>query len=54
MKDFSNVTGIIVGPIVLAILAGRWLDEKFDSGPWFIMSLVILAFVFSIFNLSRR
>ncbi len=54
MKDFSNVTGIIVGPVVLAILAGQWFDEKFDSEPWFIVSLVILAFIFSIFNLSRR
>ncbi len=52
MKDSS--LGIEMGlAILLGVLAGRWLDQKFDSSPWLL--LLCLGFgVAAAFNAILR
>lgn len=50
---FAEVTGWIVVPIVAALFLGKWLDEKYDSAPWFYLGLTALAFVFTMAGLVR-
>ncbi len=40
-----QVTGWIVGPIILGLLLGRWLDKKFDTEPWLLLVSLALAFI---------
>ncbi|MFZ6036299.1 MAG: AtpZ/AtpI family protein [Patescibacteria group bacterium] len=50
---FAEVTGWIVVPIVAALFLGKWLDEKYDSAPWFYLGLTALAFMFTMAGLVR-
>lgn len=38
---------IIAIPIVVLTLVGRYLDNRFDTSPWFLLSSVIVAFIVS-------
>ena len=47
MTVFAEVTGWIVVPIVAALFLGRYLDEKYDSAPWYYLTLTGVAFIIS-------
>lgn len=47
MVVFAEVTGWIAIPIIVALFLGRYLDEKYDSEPWFYLGLTGAAFVVS-------
>ncbi len=40
-------------PIFLCILAGRWLDERFGTGPLFLFIFIILGALTSFRNLFK-
>lgn len=50
---FSEVTGLIVGPIVVALYGGRALDNIYSSEPVFFLSLSALAVALSTFAIVR-
>jgi len=50
---FSQVTAWIAAPIVLALFAGKALDEKYNSAPWFFLGLTVVAFIFSCVGIVR-
>lgn len=37
VEIFSEITGLIVFPVIAGALVGRWLDSKYNSEPWFII-----------------
>ena len=53
IKIFVQISGLLVGPIVIALLLGRYLDEKFDKEPWFFLGLTTIAFIISITSLIK-
>jgi len=50
---FSRLSGWIIGPIILAIFLGKWLDRKYGTEPWLFLTCVGAAFVISMFGLVR-
>ena len=50
---FSRLSGWIVGPIILAIFLGKWLDKRYDTEPWLFLGCVGLAFVISMVGLVK-
>jgi len=44
----AQVTGWIVGPIIIALFVGKALDRKYESEPWFFLGLTFVAFFISI------
>jgi len=50
---FSRMSGWIIGPIVLAIFLGKWLDQRYGTEPWLFLGTVGLAFIISMFGLVR-
>ncbi|MFH1326233.1 MAG: AtpZ/AtpI family protein [Candidatus Falkowbacteria bacterium] len=50
---FSRMSGWVVGPVVLAIFLGKWLDKRHDTEPWLFLGTVGLAFVISIVGLVK-
>ena len=53
MMIFANISGWIAGPIILALIVGKWLDNKYDSDPWFFIGLTGVAFFISIFGILK-
>ena len=53
MEIFASVSAWIVGPIVIALFLGKWLDKKFNSEPWLFLAVVGLAFFISCFGIVR-
>lgn len=45
---FAKLNGWIVGPIILALVIGRWLDRRNNSDPWWTLTCIGGAFVISI------
>jgi len=50
---FAEVTGWIVAPIVAALYLGRYLDDKYDSYPWFFLGLTAIAFIITLVGIVR-
>lgn len=50
---FSRMSGWIIGPVVLAILLGKWLDRRYDTEPWLFLATVAIAFVISMVGLVK-
>jgi len=44
---FFRLNGWIVGPLIIAIFVGKYLDKKYNTEPWLFLLSVGLAFVFS-------
>lgn len=53
MMMFTNVSGWIAGPIIIALIVGKYLDKKYNSDPWFFLGLTAIAFFISIFSIVR-
>ena len=45
MEFFAQISGWIVFPIIMALFLGRWLDDKYDRSPMFLLICVGVAFV---------
>ena len=50
---FAEITGWIATPIIAALYLGRYLDEKFDSYPWFFLGLTAIAFIITLIGIVR-
>jgi len=50
---FTRMSGWIIGPVILAIFLGKWLDRKYDTEPWLFLLTVGLAFLISMFGLVK-
>lgn len=53
MQLFLRLSAWIVGPILLAILVGKFLDRTFQTEPWLFLATVITAFTISIVMIVR-
>ncbi len=50
---FSEVTTWIAWPIIVALIAGKWLDGHFDTKPKIFLALALLAFIISAWNIYK-
>jgi len=44
---FFRLNGWIVGPLIIAIFVGKYLDKKYNPEPWLFFLMAGLLFVFS-------
>jgi len=51
---FSRLSGWIVGPIILALILGKWLDKKFQTEPWGLLATVGISFVVSMIGIVKE
>jgi F0F1-type ATP synthase assembly protein I len=51
---FGRLSGWIVGPVIIALFVGTWLDRKFDTRPWLFLLAVGLSFLISIFGIVKE
>lgn len=50
---FAEVTGWIVGPIIVALYVGRFFDNKYDTDPWFFLGFTAGAFFISAYGIIK-
>jgi F0F1-type ATP synthase assembly protein I len=53
VEIFSRVSGYIVVPVVLALIVGKYLDNRFNTKPWIFLGLTGVAFLISSFSIVR-
>lgn len=51
---FVQISGWIIGPIILALFLGKWLDNKYQTDPRYLLICVAVAFVISNVGLVRE
>ncbi len=50
---FSEISTWIAIPIILAVIAGKALDNHYSTKPWILIGCVIMAFLVSSFGMVR-
>jgi len=53
VEIFSQVSGWIAAPIILALVLGKYLDGRFDTKPWIFIGLTGVAFLISSFGIIK-
>ena len=51
---FAAVGFELVLPVVLLMWAGRWLDSRWETAPWLLISGAGLGFVVGFYTLFKR
>lgn len=51
---FWSLSGWLVGPIIVALFLGRFLDARYSTRPWLFLVCLGLAFVFTSFGIVRE
>ena len=53
LELFGQVSAWVAVPIIVALIAGKWLDQKFSTRPWLFLLLTAIAFLISIAGIWR-
>ena len=53
VEIFSQVSGWIAGPVVIALILGKYLDGRFDTKPWIFLGLTGFAFLVSTYGIVK-
>lgn len=51
VQIFSQVSVWVVVPIVVALIAGKWLDTRYGTRPWIFLGLSGIGFLISTFGI---
>ncbi|MEA1925691.1 MAG: AtpZ/AtpI family protein [Patescibacteria group bacterium] len=51
---FAKLNGWIAGPVIIALIIGKWLDDKYNIDPWSFLALIGFAFVISIIGITKE
>ncbi|MEI6836042.1 MAG: AtpZ/AtpI family protein [Candidatus Falkowbacteria bacterium] len=54
LRLLFNITSWIVGPVLVGVFLGKWLDQKFNTDPWLFLASVGFCFLVSMFGLVRK
>ena len=52
--EFAGVGLQFTGAILLFLFAGRWLDDRLDTSPWFVILGVFVGFGLGFFSIYRQ
>lgn len=53
VRTMGIASAWIVGPVLLGLLVGKWLDQKFSSGPLLLIISLATCFIISMFGIVR-
>ena len=54
IRTMSIASAWIVGPVLLGLVIGKWLDQKYSSGPWLMIISLSFFFLVSMFGIVRN
>ncbi|MFH1232868.1 MAG: AtpZ/AtpI family protein [Patescibacteria group bacterium] len=50
---FSRLSAWVIGPVIIGLFVGKWLDNKYQSKPWLFLLSIGIAFIISMFGLIK-
>ncbi len=53
VEIFTQVSGWIAGPIILAMIVGKVLDNHYNTKPWLFIGFSGLAFIISSYGIVK-
>lgn len=53
LGPYLNLGMQLAVTIVLMVFLGKWLDNKFDTSPWFIISLSLFGVIAGMYNFLK-
>ena len=53
LKIFFRVSTWVAIPIVISLIAGKWLDAQFGTSPWIFLTATGVAFIVSIYGITK-
>jgi F0F1-type ATP synthase assembly protein I len=53
IKVFTNISAWIVGPVLVSIFIGKYLDKKFGTAPWILGVSLALSFTISMIAIVK-
>ncbi|MFZ4648241.1 MAG: AtpZ/AtpI family protein [Patescibacteria group bacterium] len=54
MRTMGIASAWIVGPVLLGLVIGKWLDRKYSSDPWLLIISLAFFFVISMFGIVKN
>lgn len=54
IKLFINLSGWLTGPLVVGLLAGRWLDNKCQTKPTLLMVSLGVGFIITCIGMAME
>ena len=51
LQMFTRLSVWVIGPVIMALIIGKYLDGYFHSTPWIFLGLTAFAFIISIFKI---
>jgi F0F1-type ATP synthase assembly protein I len=51
---FGRMSGWIAGPVILALILGKWLDRVYGTEPYLFIAIIGLGFFLSVFGILRE
>lgn len=51
LRVMANLSGWIVAPVILGVIIGKWLDQKFNTEPWLFLGTIGFCFLISMYGL---
>ncbi|MEK7558063.1 MAG: AtpZ/AtpI family protein [Patescibacteria group bacterium] len=54
MLMFTRLSVWIIGPVIVGLFVGKWLDNKYHSEPWLFLLSMGIAFIFSMFGIIKN
>ncbi|MEK6827087.1 MAG: AtpZ/AtpI family protein, partial [Nanoarchaeota archaeon] len=50
---FRRGSGSIIVPVVLALIIGKYFDNRLGTKPWIFLGLTLIAFIISSYSIIR-
>jgi F0F1-type ATP synthase assembly protein I len=54
MALFYRVSSWVVAPLILALLLGKWLDNRYQTEPWLLLGFTLVAFFVSMWKIIKE
>jgi len=54
LQLFFQLSGWLVGPLVVGLFLGQWLDERYQTKPWLFLATTGLAFAVTCFGIVLK
>ncbi len=51
---FVQLSGWLAVPIIIALFLGKWLDEKYQTDPWWFLLCTAMAFIITIIGIIKE
>jgi F0F1-type ATP synthase assembly protein I len=53
VKIFAQISVWIIAPVIVALIAGKYLDTIYNSAPWVLCVMLGLSFTFSMIMIVK-